>query len=63
MKMGLAVPPVESMAMASIIVALKVYCGLDSHTEVMLSHAAAAISAEMPTHSSVIPFSWQNWQK
>ncbi|KAG0730150.1 TATA box-binding protein-associated factor RNA polymerase I subunit B [Chionoecetes opilio] len=62
-KKGLDLPPIESMAMAAIILALKVYCGLDGHTEVMLSRAAAAISAKMPSQSSVTPFSWMDWQK
>ncbi|XP_063885354.1 TATA box-binding protein-associated factor RNA polymerase I subunit B-like [Scylla paramamosain] len=62
-QVGLVIPPVESLAMASIILTLKVYCGLDTNTEVMLSCAAAAIRAKMPHHTSVIPFSWQDWQK
>lgn len=63
MQGGLIVPAVESLAMASIILALKIYCGLDTKMEVKLSSAAATIRDKMPSHSSVIPFSWQDWQK
>ena len=62
-QLGLVIPPVESLAMASIILALKVYCGLDTDTEVRLSYAATAIRAKIPHHTSLIPFSWQDWQK
>lgn len=63
MTAGLTVPPVESMAMASIIMALKMFCGLDDHTEVMLSRAADVVKTELPTFTAMTPFSWQDWQK
>ncbi|MPC23462.1 TATA box-binding protein-associated factor RNA polymerase I subunit B [Portunus trituberculatus] len=61
--MSLVIPPVESLAMASIILTLKVFCGLDTKTEVVLSSAAKAIRDKMPRHTPVVPFSWQDWQK
>lgn len=63
MKVELSVPPVESMAMAAIIMALKMFCGLDSHTEVMLSHGSDLIKTELPNYFLTTPFSWQEWQR
>lgn len=59
----LAVPPVESLAMASIIMALKMFCGLDNHTEVILSQAVDVVKTELPDYTIITPFSWQDWQK
>ncbi|XP_042240056.1 uncharacterized protein LOC121878123 [Homarus americanus] len=61
---GVNIPTIEVLAMASIIVVLKLNCGIDDNQEFQLSRAAARINAEFQPHNIISPlFSWDEWER
>lgn len=63
-KNNVCIPPIESLAMASIIVVLKAYCGINDNDEIRLSHAANMINADLQPSGITAPlFSWDEWMR
>lgn len=59
----IGIPAIESVAMASIIVVLKAYCGINDNYEIQLSHATSKINADLPSGTTAPLFSWDEWER
>ncbi|XP_042235381.1 uncharacterized protein LOC121875103 isoform X1 [Homarus americanus] len=62
-KVTLELPSVESLAMAALVVSLKICCGINDLVEHHLSAVATRINAQLGSSHSFSPiFSWDDWK-